>query len=84
MRLIPKRDPKNPYGRGHAVMLLFERRRFLRKKRYHLGYLPEGQSENVDKLLQRKVPVEVVITAVTGGTDEKPTRGVNIVIRYPL
>jgi len=83
IRLIPQREPGNPHD-GHAVKLILEVKRLFGKKRFHLGYIPRDFSENIDKALRKKIPVEVIVTRVTGGTPDKPHRGVSILIRYAL
>jgi len=78
-RLVPKREPKNRHD-PNAVGVWLERKRFLRKKRYHLGYLSRSVAKDVGALLANGHEVTVVVSEVTGGTKEKPTCGVNLVI----
>jgi hypothetical protein len=82
MRLKAQREPENPYD-PDAVMLILERRGLLRlrKRRFHLGYLPRLRAAMVSDYLKKRKPVEVVVLDVTGGTRKKKTRGVNVVIR---
>lgn len=83
-RLIAKREPRNKHGKGHAVGLWLVERGCLFKRKFHLGYIPSDKSENISKVLKAKVPVEVIVRQVWGGTKSKPARGVGITIRYPI
>jgi len=80
--LIVEREPDNPYGEGHAVKLILERKGRLRRKRYHLGYVTKRAAPEVDAALRAGKRVDVIVMDVTGGTKEKPSRGVNVMIRW--
>lgn len=54
----------------------------LGKKRHQLGYLSADRAEIIAPLLDDGWSAEAVVQAVTGGTLEKPTRGVNIIIKF--
>lgn len=51
-------------------------------KRYHIGYVPASRARYLAPKLREGLRVEVVVLSVTGGTPTKPTRGVNIALRY--
>ncbi len=78
-KLITTLEPDNPED-PNAVALVLESGIF-RKRRFHLGYLSREVARDVAELLRSGKKLKVVVTDVTGGTKEKPTRGVNIVIR---
>ena len=71
----------NPHD-PNAVALWLEVKKFLKAERYHLGYVPASRAKYLAPKLRAGVKVSVTVTDVTGGTKEKPTRGVNVVIRY--
>ena len=77
--LIAKRERRNPYD-PNAVALWLKRRGCLGKKQFHLGYVHRGKVKEVAALMDAGRKVTVTVVAVTGGTADKPTRGVNIVI----
>lgn len=54
----------------------------LRKRRFHIGYLNEERKGEIERALERRVKYTATVLAVSGGTKEAPTRGVNIVIRW--
>lgn len=45
---------------------------------YQVGYVSPELSREIAPLIDAGVPVEARITDITGGTEEKPTRGVNV------
>lgn len=74
-------EPDNPYD-PNAVAVWFHRRVLLAGKDWHLGYLNPSRAKQVLMLLAEGKKLTATVTEVTGGTKEKPDRGVNIVIRY--
>lgn len=67
-------------GHPEAVAIWFDRN----GTQYHIGYLYHVQAVRVRKALQRGDNVEAMVKDVTGGTDDSPTLGVNIVIGLPV
>ncbi len=45
---------------------------------YQVGYVNPELARELSPLLDQGVPVEARITDITGGSEEKPTRGVNV------
>lgn len=80
--LIAKLEPDNPVD-PNAIAIWYERPgRLFGKTAYHLGYLSEEWAAELAPLLRKGVKLKVDVLAVTGGTKEKESRGVNIVIRF--
>jgi hypothetical protein len=45
---------------------------------FQIGYVNPELAGELAPLMDEGVPIEAQITEITGGTDEKPTRGVNV------
>jgi hypothetical protein len=74
LQAVPEDNPHDP----NAVALWLD----AMGKRYHIGYVPASRARYLAPKLRDGLQVEVVVMAVTGGTPTKPTRGVNIALRY--
>lgn len=81
MQLDLTPEPNNPFD-DQAISVTFEKRIVIRKQRVHLGYLPQSRARQVQTLLAEGKKLIVFVNEVTGGTKEKPTRGVNLTIQY--
>jgi len=71
-------EPDNPYGENAIGLWLT-----VGRKRYHVGYLRSELAAELAPIVKADIPLYVTVLSVTGGTKEHPTRGVNIVVRYP-
>jgi single-stranded-DNA-specific exonuclease len=69
-RLILKREPENPYDKN-AVAVLGENGE-------QIGYLGRDNAEWVARLMDEGKSLEARVKWVTGGTRDKPSRGVVI------
>jgi len=74
-RLTPKLEPDNPAD-PDAVALWLE----MDDKQFHLGYLSREHAVSVGERLRAGQTLDVIVSEVTGGVRDKPTRGVNVVI----
>ena len=45
---------------------------------YQIGYIIPELADELAPLIDEGVPIEAQITDITGGTEEKPTQGVNV------
>lgn len=82
--LIARLEPNNPVN-PNAVAIWFEKKGVLfGKTQYHLGYLSDDRAEQLAPILKKGIAVKVDVLGVTGGTKEKTSYGVNIVIRYQV
>ena len=81
MELTPKAEPTNEYD-PNAVSLWFKTRILLIPRNVHIGYINKTHNAYISQKLRSGEKVTVVVTEVTGGTKDKPTRGVNISIRW--
>ena len=45
---------------------------------YQIGYVNPELADELAPLIDEGVPVEAQITDITGGTEDKPTQGVNV------
>lgn len=80
--LVAKLEPDNAHD-PNAIAIYFEKKGLLfGKTQYHLGYLSEELAAELAPLLRKGTVLKIDVLAVSGGTKEKPSRGVNIVIRY--
>lgn len=75
-RLTPRLEPDNPVN-PKAVALWLE----TADGQFHLGYLSDEHAVSVGERLRAGQHLEVIVSKVTGGVRDKPTRGVNVVIR---
>lgn len=76
-RLNVFREPNNPHSAdGTAVSLWLT----ARGRHWQLGYIRDGLSADVTEHLNKGGAVSVLVLEVTGGTQDKPSRGVNIQI----
>lgn len=76
--LVP--EPENPVD-SNAVAVYLERSRLIGKNQhYHIGYLNGRLAEDVQTAWTKGQTVTAKITEITGGTKDKPTRGVNILV----
>jgi DNA-dependent RNA polymerase auxiliary subunit epsilon len=80
-RLEPILEPDNAYD-PNAIGLWITVKKFLSEKRYHIGYINKIRAEHLAAKMRSGMKVNVIVTEITGGTRDKPTRGVNIAIRY--
>jgi hypothetical protein len=71
-RLFLVREPKNPVSR-HAIMVL-------RLDGAQLGYLPDHTAEELSEEMDAGVAAWAQVKELTGGTAEKPTLGMNLVV----
>lgn len=78
-QLLLIREPGNPIDRN-AIGVWVEVKKLLRRKRYQLGYLSEERAQLIAPVLDVGWPYTAVVDKVTGGSREKPTRGINIYI----
>jgi hypothetical protein len=77
-QLIEPGQRLTPVPEQHRVALYFDREGQI----YHLGYVKDSVERDVVRQLTRGNAVSVEVTEVTGGTPGRPTRGVNIEIRW--
>jgi len=75
-RLTPRLEPDNPVN-SKAVALWLE----TADGQFHLGYLSDEHAASVGERLRAGQTLDVTVSEVTGGVRDKPTRGVNVVIR---
>lgn len=73
-------EPGNPVN-PKAIAVWLRRKRLLGSRTFHLGYLGENLSYLHGRIGEGRIE-SVVVSSITGGTREKPTRGVNVVIRW--
>ena len=79
-KLILVHEPDNPAS-DKAVAVYLERPRLLGKNQhYHIGYLNSRLADDVQKAWSKDQTVTAKITEITGGTKDKPTQGVNILV----
>jgi len=78
-RLIPRLEPDNPADPAAVALWLEHAGQW-----FHLGYIPKNRAGDVAQRLRAGRQLEISVTAVTGGVRDKPTRGVNILIRQPV
>jgi len=45
---------------------------------FQIGYLNPDMADEIAPLIDEGIPVEAQITDITGGTEAKPTQGVNV------
>lgn len=81
MELTPEAEPDNPYDPG-AVGLWYRARFGLFMRDVHIGYITRTHSAYVAEKLRAGKRVTVTVTQVTGGSQDRPTMGVSIVIRF--
>jgi len=79
--LIFQQDPNNPFS-VYATKVLWESPGFLGRKIQQIGYAPEYMAERIVSSVWTDMAVEGVILEVTGGTREKPTRGLNFAVIF--
>lgn len=71
-RLYLVREPRNPVSR-HAIIVL-------RLDGTQLGYLPDHTAEELAEEMDAGVAAWAQVNELTGGTEEKPTLGMNLVV----
>ena len=81
MRVHLRPEPDNPVD-ALAVGVWVSVGGLLRRRDYQIGYLFQERAREVRALLQDGHGVDAKVTDVTGGTRDKPTYGVNLVIRW--
>ncbi len=81
MQLTPAVEPDNPHD-PNAVGLWYRARFGLFMRDVHLGYIGRTHSAYVAEKLRAGNRVTVTVSQVTGGSKDKPTMGVNVVIRW--
>lgn len=69
-RVVLKREPENPHD-ANAVAVL-------RENGEQIGYLSRDNAEWVAEVMDKGKQVEAKIKRITGGTRDKPSRGVVI------
>jgi len=74
LELVP--EPDNPHSKDRTAV------KVCRRNGAQLGYIPAQESPRVSVMFQKGYKLWAVIRAVTGGTDSKPTLGVNIAVRW--
>ena len=79
-KLLFIRESKNPVD-PNAIGIWAETSGLLRKKRLQIGYLSEQWAKQIAPALDGGWRYDLTVLAVTGGTRDKPTRGVNIQIK---
>jgi single-stranded-DNA-specific exonuclease len=80
MPLILKREPSNPYDANAVAVWIKARALIFFTAEVQIGYLNEELAEEMARHIDRGGKLTGSITEVTGGTYEKPTRGVNILL----
>jgi len=78
MTIILKREPNNPYD-NNAVGIWIKRRTIINSE-VQIGYLNAEVAEEIADYIDKGGTVVGKIVEVTGGTREKPTFGVNILL----
>lgn len=79
--LVLVAEPDNPADPA-AVAVYLERPRLLGKNQhYHVGYLNGRLAADVQKAWKNGKTVTATVLQITGGSKEKPTMGVNVLIR---
>jgi len=81
VKLTPKAEPDNPYDPG-AVGLWCRVRIRLMPKDVHIGYIGKTHSAYVAEKLREGKDVTVTVLDVTGGSKDKPSFGVYVVIKW--
>lgn len=81
MELTLKREPDNEYD-PNAVGLWFKVRNLFIPRNVHIGYINRTHAAYISQKMKEGVKFTVTVTEVTGGAKDKPTRGVNISIRW--
>ncbi len=76
--LVPHHEPDNPHS-NTAVGLWYQEG----DQWYHVGYLSDERAAPLLPLLKDHQPVKIHVTRVTGGTKNKPTRGLTLLITWP-
>lgn len=80
--LIARLEPDNPVDPNAVAIWLVQPGRFFGKTEYHLGYLSEEWAAKLAPVLRQGVNLKIDVLGVTGGTKDKESYGVNIVIRH--
>lgn len=78
MPLGLQREPNNTYDRNAVSVWIWARSFLFFSKAFQIGYLNSDIAQEIATHMDRGGRAAGVITAVTGGTRDKPTRGVNI------
>lgn len=78
-RLIFKREPRNPAD-PNAVAVWLPVRSLFFPKAFQIGYLNHHLAPEVARFMDTGGSLEGIIAEVTGGTREKPTLGVNMIL----
>lgn len=79
--LILNREPKNKFDPNAISVWVFSKGCF-GSGTHQLGYLEARVASELAPLIDQGVPVNAVITEITGGGEGQKYRGVNIKISY--
>ena len=80
MPLLFKREPNNPYDPNAVAVYINARALLFFKATVQIGYLNEEVAQEIAHHIDKGQPVTGVINEVTGGSGNKPTFGVNILL----
>ena len=78
--LILKREPDNPHDANAVAVSIKARTLIVFSAEVQIGYLNADVASEIAPYIDSGGTVRAEITEVTGGTDEKPTLGVNILL----
>lgn len=73
-------EPNNPHDRNAIAVVADVTVLFFIKGQAHIGYLNAELAKEIGEHLKNGGRVAASIANITGGTPEKPTRGVNLLI----
>lgn len=76
-------EPYNPHSPAAIGLYVVRESGLLRKKKetYQLGYVSAELAPKIYEMLGSGQRIRVFISEITGGTKDKPTRGVNLLFR---
>jgi len=78
-RLILQHDPDNPYS-DYATKMMWEKRGIFGRSFHQIGNAPEYLAERLCAASWTGKQIDAFVANTTGGTRDKPTRGVNFVV----
>jgi len=81
MPIMLRREPNNPYDSNAVGVWILARALWVFTDDVQIGYLPAGHvAEEIARHMDRGGTVTGEIVNITGGTHDKPTLGVNILL----
>jgi hypothetical protein len=78
--LIFKREPNNPYDKDAVAAWIEARAFFFFTSEVQIGYLNAELAQEISRHLAKGGGLHGEVSEVTGGTRDKPTLGVNVLL----